>query len=388
MQKKIVFISHLADRSGAPIVLLHLLRWLKKQNEFDFIVLLEQGGELETEFQEISETLFWNLPSSPNIWRSRWSRITKQAQKHQQQILNQIQKFAPDIIYGNTIVSVPIGIQLKKIVHCPLVCHVHELDVVIYEYFGEKHFTSMAKDVDFFIAGSKAVAANLHSNHLIPMHKIAEVYEFIPQHVVLDEQKVRLDLRKQLGIADDEFIIAGSGPLDWRKAPDLFIQTANYVHAALPDKVRFIWIGGKLESVDGRRVRHDLNQSGGVGHIEFVGAKSNFDDYMSASDLFLLTSREDPFPLACIQAAALGKPIICFANTGGMPEFIEEDCGKVVPYLRPDLMAEAVLLLYNNKALYDSCSANAREKVLQRHTVELAGSKISDLVNQVIEKIP
>jgi hypothetical protein len=39
----------------------------------------------------------------------------------------------------------------------------------------------------------------------------------------------------------------------------------------------------------------------------------------------------------CLEAAALGKPIICFGDAGGMPEFIEEVCELVVPYL--DILA-------------------------------------------------
>lgn len=384
MRKKVVFISHSAERSGAPILLLHLLRWLKKEDELDFIILLEQGGELEHEFHEIAETLLWNLPNSQDIWQYRWERITKKVQKHQRGVLNRVKGYAPTAIYGNTIVSVPLGIKLKELTGCPFICHVHELSVVIDEFFGEENFTKLARDADFFIAGSKAVAENLHRSHLIPLQKISEVYEFIPTQTLPDVSAIRQTLRTQLAIADDTFVVTGSGPLDWRKAPDLFIQVANHVHRATTRRIKFVWIGGKLKSVDGRRVKHDLSQSGAGSYIDFVGSKPNFDDYLCATDLFLLTSREDPFPLACIQAAALGKPLVCFADTGGMPEFVEQDCGIVVPYLRPDLMAEAVLKLCQNTDLYKECGANAKLKAQQRHTVDLAGPLITRLIEQVI----
>ncbi|MDH6063711.1 hypothetical protein, partial [Umezakia ovalisporum] len=38
----------------------------------------------------------------------------------------------------------------------------------------------------------------------------------------------------------------------------------------------------------------------------------------------------------CLEAASLGKPILCFDKAGGEPEFVEDDCGFIVPYLDLD----------------------------------------------------
>ena len=67
-------------------------------------------------------------------------------------------------------------------------------------------------------------------------------------------------------------------------------------------------------------------------------------DYIAAFDVFSLVSREDAFPLAFMEAAAVGVPTVCFdgAVEGGC-EFVEADAGRVVPYLDLDAMAERVL---------------------------------------------
>jgi hypothetical protein len=52
--KRILFIGHDATRSGAPFVLLHLLRWLRKNApDLEFELLLLSGGELEREFRQL-----------------------------------------------------------------------------------------------------------------------------------------------------------------------------------------------------------------------------------------------------------------------------------------------------------------------------------------------
>src|SRR5688572_7423069 len=54
--KEILFIGHDAGRSGAPIVLLHLMRWLKKRHpELDMDLLLLRGGVLEKSYRETAE---------------------------------------------------------------------------------------------------------------------------------------------------------------------------------------------------------------------------------------------------------------------------------------------------------------------------------------------
>ena len=55
----IVFVSHTADRTGAPLLLLNFLRWYKTQGRPDFLVVLIEGGDLEAEFRETAEALVW-----------------------------------------------------------------------------------------------------------------------------------------------------------------------------------------------------------------------------------------------------------------------------------------------------------------------------------------
>jgi glycosyltransferase involved in cell wall biosynthesis len=60
--------------------------------------------------------------------------------------------------------------------------------------------------------------------------------------------------------------------------------------------------------------------------------------YFAAFDVFALVSREDPFPVVCLEAASLGKPIVCFNSSDGEKEFVENDCGFVVPDLDIEIM--------------------------------------------------
>ncbi|HYP04526.1 MAG TPA: hypothetical protein VER57_08250, partial [Cyanobium sp.] len=60
---KILFVSHLASRTGAPLLLLWLVQWLKANTTHQLGVALMAEGPLEEDFTRICKT--WTLRSEP-----------------------------------------------------------------------------------------------------------------------------------------------------------------------------------------------------------------------------------------------------------------------------------------------------------------------------------
>ena len=144
---------------------------------------------------------------------------------------------------------------------------------------------------------------------------------------------------------------------------DLFIQLARETYRAEPrSELHFVWLGGHGYRHVPAELAHDLRKLGLERRIHFVGHRSDHLDYMATFDIFCLASREDPFPLVMLESAALGKPVICFDESGGAPEFVENDCGFVVPYLDIRAMAARVVELADNRALRDRLGRRGESK--------------------------
>jgi glycosyltransferase involved in cell wall biosynthesis len=107
-------------------------------------------------------------------------------------------------------------------------------------------------------------------------------------------------------------------------------------------------------------------------------------DYFAAADVFVLTSREDPHSLVCPEAAALERPTVCFEGAGGAPEFVEEDCGFVVPYLDIMVMADRVVSLPDSLDLRIAIGSAARHKVAQRHNINEAAPRITEIIERTV----
>src|SRR3954467_15345345 len=54
VERRVLFVSHDAMRTGAPVLLLHFLRWLRTNTRIDFEVVLRRGGELSAEFAALA----------------------------------------------------------------------------------------------------------------------------------------------------------------------------------------------------------------------------------------------------------------------------------------------------------------------------------------------
>lgn len=360
---KVLFISHDAARCGAQILLLNFLNWVKNNSSIPFDILLKKGGELESDFFRLSKC-----------------HVYKQPAEHEDNLETHYRKGAVGLVYSNTITNGDLLEQLSYL-QCPIITHVHELENYIY-LCGETNFNKVDRHTSLYIAASRAVKENLMNNHGITPERIRVVHEFIPTENY-SEMKIiesREKIRQELSIPKNAFVIGASGTTDWRKSPELFVQLAGYMkrhHADLP--LYFLWVGGHASW----EIEYDISKLG-LNTVRFVSHTSNAIDYFNVMDVFALVSRIDPYPLVCLEAASLGKPVICFDHAGGMQEFVEDDCGFVVPYLGIAEMAEKILLLQNTPSLGSRLGARGQQKVRERHDVSVAGREIIAIIKEYL----
>ena len=79
------------------------------------------------------------------------------------------------------------------------------------------------------------------------------------------------------------------------------------------------------------------------------------------ADIFISTSHIDNMPVAVVEAAAMGMPVVCTA-VGGVPDLLtHESTGMLVPDGDAAAMAEAVLRLLDNPDLAGRLSRGGRE---------------------------
>ena len=357
----ILFVSFDSSRTGAPILLRTLIQWLIKEKEVSAKLILLYGGELENDFRSLLPTYI--LQSKPSgvtrILNNLFPTFKKRIQTST--VRSIVESFNPDIIYFNTSATLPLVLEVPLLKKYKRICHVHELEYSIRKYAGKSAFREAIPFVDIIICASQAVANNLVNAYGADLAKQVVIPE--PIDVQSFSQTVTVNIREKLGIGASDFVVVGSGSFDWRKAPEIFIQIASMVNK-LSSKIQFIWVG-KLDDHQSFMVQNDLAKLNLSESVHFVGMQLNPRDYFNSSDVFLLTSREDPFPLVCLEAAACRRPIVCFEDAGGMPEFVRDDAGIVVPYLDLEKVVEVIIKLSRDRELCESLGQKAKERVYE-----------------------
>ena len=126
---------------------------------------------------------------------------------------------------------------------------------------------------------------------------------------------------------------------------------------------------------------HDLNLCRLGKAISVVEVCPNPLDYLSALDIFALTSREDPFPIVMLEAASLGLPLVCFESTGGGPEFALHKAGLIAPYLDIFTFAQHILALANDKEARRRLGAAGAEEVRRQYDIDVQAPKLLKIIN-------
>jgi hypothetical protein len=104
--------------------------------------------------------------------------------------------------------------------------------------------------------------------------------------------------------------------------------------------------------------------------VQFISELPSPHALLALSDIFCLTSREDPFPLVMLEAAALGKPVVCFDRAGGASEFCALGGGLAVPYLDVEAMARTCGELLADPVPAGEVGQRAAKVVAERFTIE------------------
>jgi glycosyltransferase involved in cell wall biosynthesis len=185
------------------------------------------------------------------------------------------------------------------------------------------------------VAARDALPGALRARARVVVHGVDRA-----RFAALVEQRdaLRQDVRDELGIDTGEVLALTVANLRSEKGYDVLVEAARLVmEAGVP--VRFVSVGrGRLEG--------DLATAAAgpelVGHLQFLGTRTDTARLMAGSDLFVLPSHQEGLPVALMEAMSAGLPVVA-TIVGGVPDVVTDDVeGLLVPPGRADLLAQAV----------------------------------------------
>lgn len=302
---KVLLVGHDAFPAGSQLLLLNLARTLKGQFGLDIRVLLGQDGELLPAYQDVAITTV---------------ALEAQAREVAAQRLAS-EGFRTAIV--NTTASAALAETLKR--HdFHILSLIHELPGIIAEKGLASHARTLARDADEIVFAAEPI----RDAFLQTVGNVSAPQAIRPQglyNAVTRVEGARESVRDELALSPDAVIAINVGYADLRKGVDLFCATATLLAQSHPEIV-FVWVGD-LDPVINAWVARLAPPN-----VRFIGRRDDIARLLSAADVFVLTSREDPYPSVLLEALAVELPLVAFAGAGGFAELFTHDyVGTLVP---------------------------------------------------------
>jgi len=149
-------------------------------------------------------------------------------------------------------------------------------------------------------------------------------------------RRSREEVRRELGVADNEVLILHSSNLRPVKRFDLLLETVARVRPRDAFKL-VVLAGGSFEPFV-----KDVQRLGLNGRVIVRENVNEIEDYLQAADLGLFTSEMESFCLSILEAMYFGCPSVA-RRAGGIPEVVQDGVsGLLVPSADPDALAHAI----------------------------------------------
>ena len=205
------------------------------------------------------------------------------------------------------------------------------------------------KKIDRIVAVSDGVKTSFEK--LFPGLHADVIYNLIDRRQIYE--KARQDQYKKT-----RFTVCNVGRLAEQKRQDRIVEVAEICKKNNLD-IDFIILGqGPLLDMLKSMVKER-----GLNKVHFLGFKSNPYPFIASSDVFLLTSDSEGYPLVVCEALCLGKPIIATDITG--PHELLCDGSGILTTKEPIQIYNALYELYTNKKLL----AQYNEKALAKSSI-------------------
>jgi len=220
------------------------------------------------------------------------------------------------------------------------------------------------------IAVAHAVRATLLSAGY-PDDKISVIHNGVPEVPTGNREQ----LRRELGIPTDAFVIFNAGRFIHDKGQDLLVAAMKQLPGVL------LYLAGDDATPFGKRVRSSVASGD---NIHFLGYRSDVQRLLPAFDLYTSASRREAFSLSLVEAFAAGVPLVA-TSVGGVPELVNHGVnGLLVASENVDELAAAIRQLARDRAVLVSLGQEAQITYREHYSCDRMLDRIEVLYQRLL----
>jgi len=230
--------------------------------------------------------------------------------------------------------------------------------------------------VDEFISISEFITTTLP--HHVRVHTVLNgIWPKTSRQMTRSEAE---KFREQIGINPETMVVLMVAQFTPQKRHDLALEICQRVSEARTD-VFFIFLGKGIT----RDTFLDKARKLGLQHkIIAPGYVNDVDNYYSIANVSMLTSFNEGFGYAILEAMKHALPVIAF-DTGGPAEVIRNgETGILVKDADVNMFTQKLIELIDNKSLREKIGKSAREAVQQEYNREIWIKRLNTTLEEIV----
>lgn len=319
-----------------------------------------------------SKTTFYELTDRQiNSYLAAWRRHISKA----------IAEFQPDVIHAHHVWITPFIASETRL---PYIISCHGTDLMGYKKgprYREYALTA-ARKANAIIAISHQVQADAMETYKLPIEKIPLIGNgFGTDFFKILPGVTKAEVLNEFGIhGGDQPLVSFVGKFAHFKGIDVLLKAAAIYEEHL-GPVQTVLVGqGELWDE-----MQTLTRRLGLKNVHFLGHQNQdvLARIYNAADVSIVPSRIEPFGLVAVEALACGTPVVA-TDAGGLPDFINNEVGGLVPVDDPESLAKAIIDEIENKTKKTK-GVYANQYAYKNYTWEKQVAKMVDLYEKAID---
>jgi glycosyltransferase involved in cell wall biosynthesis len=225
----------------------------------------------------------------------------------------------------------------------------------------------MRHAVDGRIAVSTAVARHYQSHLKLPPVSVLP-NGFPVQTLRPDSEPSASYVRDEFGLSAEDFVLLFAGRYVHEKGHRFFLEALDVLRRE-GKRPKALIVGDGPLAVE---VADEIARRGLEGQVMTRPSMphAKLMDLLRESDLLVMASTHEGFPLSPAEAMALGKPVLA-TQVGGLPDLIEDGVsGALVPPQDPRALADGIARFMTDPEWRQQLAAGGRERVVSRFSSE------------------
>jgi glycosyltransferase involved in cell wall biosynthesis len=228
-------------------------------------------------------------------------------------------------------------------------------------FVGIVHYMLSSRQ-DLIIAISDHIARFTIARGVRDPARVRRVYHGLEPLHTAELQRAATGIRRELGVAPDDFLVGNVGRLAPQKGQRHLIGALPLLLERVPRAHVAIAGGGDLEEF----LRSLAAELGVADRVHVLGPRRDVPALMHALDAFVMPSIWEGFGIVLLEAMAAARPIVASA-VATIPEIVlDEQTGLLVPAGDAVALADALARLAAEPELARELGERGRER-LQRH---------------------